>query len=53
MIHQGTAIIPLNSIYHLVFMMEIRCVFFEVGTEIVNMVNSSFSVSLGNSGFGL
>lgn len=44
-------IIPLNSIYHLVFVMEIHCDFFEVGTEIINMVISSFSVSLGNSGF--
>jgi hypothetical protein len=52
MILQRTVIIPLNSINQMVFIMEIQFVFCEVRTEILNMVNSTFSVSLGSSGFG-
>jgi hypothetical protein len=45
-------IIPVNGINQMVFIVEIQFVFCEVRTEILNVVNSTSSVSLGSSGFG-
>lgn len=52
MILQRTVIIPVNGINQMVFIVEIQFVFCEVRTEILNVVNSTSSVSLGSSGFG-
>jgi hypothetical protein len=39
---ESTAIVSLNSMNHLIVVMETCCVFFEVGTDFLNTIYNNF-----------